>query len=191
MAATLTHDMLADLRKGIATIMLKKYPDDPDEFSFATLDFSTEEEIFTVKDSFTISEGDPSTDNLQIDQMNEIIESMITEGDYTMTGQIPSNAQALYEYFYESGAAITGIKGKTTTYTGKAFGAKKEVYCSVLVESESKKTAVAFARVRLVLSRPVLENSSTVGYATLNGYILANLGDGGNFAVLNGGTPTA
>lgn len=183
--------MLADLRKGIATIMLKAYPDDPGDFSFASLDFSTEEEIFTVKDSFAITEGDPTTEDLQIDQMNEIIESMVTEGEYSMTGQVPSNAKALYDYFYESGAAITGIKGKETTYTGQAYKAKKEVYCSVLVESESKKTAVAFARVRLVLSRPVLENSSTVGYATLNGYILANLGEGGNFAVLNNGTPTA
>lgn len=192
--------MLADMMKGNASISLLACPDSG-EVTLASLDFSDADQIFTIKDSFSISEGDPTTENTQIDQMDEIIDSQITEGDYAMTGQVPSNAQELFDYFYEAGkavgseaGAVTGIKGKdgTTTYVGKSYGGKKEVYCSVLVESQSKETAVVFARVRCVLSRPVMENTSTPGYCTFNGYILANLKEGeGNFAVLHKGVVSA
>ena len=197
MAATLTKTMLSDMMKGNAAISLLACPDSG-EVTLGSLDFSEADQIFTVKDSFSISEGDPTTENTQIDQMDEIIDSQITEGDYSMTGQVPSNATALFDYFYEAGKAVgsedttvTGIKGQGedgTTYVGKSYGGKKEVYCSVLVESQSRETAVVFARVRCVLSRPVQENTSTPGYCTFNGYILANLKDGeGNFAVLRKG----
>lgn len=197
MAATLTKAMLSDMMKGNAAISLLACPD-TGEVTLGSLDFSEADQIFTVKDSFSISEGDPTTENTQIDQMDEIIDSQITEGDYSMTGQVPSNATALFDYFYEAGKAVgsedttvTGIKGQGedgTTYVGKSYGGKKEVYCSVLVESQSRETAVVFARVRCVLSRPVQENTSTPGYCTFNGYILANLKDGeGNFAVLRKG----
>lgn len=194
--ATLDKTMLADMMKGNASISLLACPDSG-EVTLGSLDFSEADQIFTLKDSFAISEGDPTTENTQIDQMDEIIDSQITEGDYTMTGQVPSNAQELFDYFYEAGKAVgseagsvTGIKGQdgATTYVGKSYGGKKEVYCSVLVESQSKQTAVVFARVRCVLSRPVMENTSTPGYCTFNGYILANLKEGeGNFAVLHKG----
>ena len=197
MAATLTKAMLSDMMKGNAAISLLACPA-TGEVTLGNLDFSEADQIFTVKDSFSISEGDPTTENTQIDQMDEIIDSQITEGDYSMTGQVPSNATALFDYFYEAGkavgsedTAVTGIKGQGedgTTYVGKSYGGKKEVYCSVLVESQSRETAVVFARVRCVLSRPVQENTSTPGYCTFNGYILANLKDGeGNFAVLRKG----
>lgn len=198
--ATLTKTMLSDMMKGNASISLLACPDSG-EVTLGSLDFSAADQIFTVKDSFSISEGDPTTENTQIDQMDEIIDSQITEGDYSMTGQVPSNATALFDYFYEAGKAIgseegtvTGIKGQGedgTTYVGKSYGGKKEVYCSVLVESQSRETAVVFARVRCVLSRPVQENTSTPGYCTFNGYILANLKEGeGNFAVLRKGVAT-
>lgn len=204
--ATLTKTMLADIIRGNASISLLPLsemdpPADEGQVAFADLDFSQADQIFTIKDSFSISEGDPTTENTQIDQMDEIIDSQITEGDYTMTGQVPSNAQELFDFFYEAGqtvgseaGSVTGIKGQdgTTTYVGKSYGGKKEVYCSVLVESQSKQTAVVFARVRCVLSRPVLENTSNPGHCTFNGYILANLKEGeGNFAVLHKGEVSA
>lgn len=200
MPATLDKTMLADMMKGNASISLLACPASG-EVTLGSLDFSEADQIFTIKDSFAISEGDPTTENTQIDQMDEIIDSQITEGDYTMTGQVPSNAQELFDYFYEAGqtvgseaGSVTGIKGQgsTTTYVGKSYGGKKEVYCSVLVESQSKQTAVVFARVRCVLSRPVMENTSTPGYCTFNGYILANLKEReGNFAVLHKGEVSA
>ena len=140
--------------------------------------------------------GAPLTTEARIGAYYAVV-SGLPLGDYTMTGQVPSNAQELFDYFYEAGKAVgseagsvTGIKGQdgTTTYVGKSYGGKKEVYCSVLVESQSKQTAVVFARVRCVLSRPVMENTSTPGYCTFNGYILTNLKEGeGNFAVLHKG----
>lgn len=193
--------MLSDMMKGNAAISLLACPDSG-EVTLDSLDFSEADQIFTVKDSFSVSEGDPTTENTQIDQMDEIVDSQITEGDYSMTGQVPSNATDLFDYFYEAGktvgsesTTVTGIKGQGEdgpTYVGKSYGGKKEVYCSVLVESQSRETAVVFARVRCVLSRPVLENTSTPGYCTFNGYILANLKDGeGNFAVLRKGVATS
>ena len=105
MAATLTKTMLSDMMKGNAAISLLACPDSG-EVTLGSLDFSEADQIFTVKDSFSISEGDPTTENTQIDQMDEIIDSQITEGDYSMTGQVPSNATALFDYFYEAGKAV-------------------------------------------------------------------------------------
>ena len=114
MAATLTKAMLSDMMKGNAAISLLACPD-TGEVTLGSLDFSEADQIFTVKDSFSISEGDPTTENTQIDQMDEIIDSQITEGDYSMTGQVPSNATALFDYFYEAGKAVGS---EDTTVTG-------------------------------------------------------------------------
>lgn len=184
--ATLTKAMLADLMKGNAAISLLACPSDG-QVEYSDLDFSAADQIFTTKDSFTISEADPTVTNIQIDQLNEIIDSDIEEGEYTMNANIPSMASAVLDYFYNVGVTITGLKGQdgTTTYAGKSYQSRKEVYCSILVESASKKTAVCFARVKCVVNRPSRDDNSTPAYLKFTGTIGANLKAGeGNFAVL-------
>ena len=184
--ATLTKAMLADLHKGNAHISLVVCPSNG-QVDLTTLDFSSANQLFTLKDTFQLQPSDPTKTDTRIDQFNEIIDSMFEEGDYSMVGNIPSFSTALYDFFYTAGSSITAMKGQdgTTTYSGKGYLGRKEVYASVLVESESKKTAVCFARVRLTVSQPKSDDTTNPSYAQLNGAIVANLKAGeGNFAVL-------
>lgn len=178
--------MLADLMKGNASVSLLDCPANG-QVTLDGLDFEDADQIFTLENTLTITEGEPTQENTRIDQMKEIIDSMITEGDYTIAAQIPSCATALYDRFYNAGADVstTGITGPDgTVYKGKAYGDKKEVYCSVHVVSQSKQTAVTFARVRCTISRPNMDNTDSPGYASFYGYIVANLKEGeGNFVI--------
>ena len=186
MPATLTKAMLADLMKGNASISLLACPENG-EVTFSSLDFSSADQIFSVKDSFTLAPADPTVTNIQIDQNNEIIDTNIEEGDYVMNANIPSIASAVLDYFFNKGVAIAGMKGQdeTTEYSGQAYSDRKEVYCSILVESQSKKTAVAFARVRCFLNEPARDDNSNPAYLKFGGYIMSNLKEGeGKFAVL-------
>lgn len=182
---TLTKAMLADLMKGNAAISLFPCPDNG-AVSFSGLDFSGADQIFSTKDSFTIAPSDPSTTNIQIDQLDQIIDTEVEEGDYVMNANIPSIATELLDYFYEAGATGLTIPGQDgTSYSGKAYESRKDVYCSVLVESASKKTAVCFARVKCVVLPPARDDNSTPAYLKFSGYISANLKQNeGTFAVL-------
>ena len=105
-----------------------------------------------------------------------------------MAGQIPSVAAAVLDYFMTEAKEVTGVKGQDgkTTYAGKSYAvAPKEVLCSVLVESASKKTAIAFAKVKFVVSGVTMENAASAAFVAFNGDILANGAQGeGDFAVL-------
>lgn len=184
--AKLTKAMLADLMKGNAAISLLACPDNG-EVTFSALDFSDADQIFTTKDSFQIAPSDPTVTNLQIDQLNEIIDTDIEDGDYVINGNIPSIAQSVLSYFYEKKQDISAMKGQggDNTYDGASYGARKDLYLSILVESASKNTAICFARVRVVVNPPARDDNSTPAYLKFSGYINTNLKEGeGNFAVL-------
>ena len=93
-----------------------------------------------------------------------------------MTGNLPSVAQALLEYFFTSGQAtgtITG--GESSTYTGKGFMATPEIVeVTVLVESESKNTAILFPHVKMIVSKPKKDDNSNPAYLSFTGFILPN-----------------
>ena len=186
MPATLTKAMLADLHKGNASISLLACPA-TGQVTFADLDFSAADQIFTTKDSFTIADADPTITNIQIDQLNEIIDTDIEDGDYVINANIPSIATAVLDYFYNAGVTVTGLKGQdgTTTYGGKAYLGRKEVYVSILVESASKNTAVCFARVKCIVNKPSRDDNSNPAYLKFAGYVNTNLkANEGTFAVL-------
>lgn len=185
MAATLTKDMLQDLMKGNASISLLDCTDNG-QVEFANLDFTGADQIFSIKDSFTLAPADPTVTNIQIDQFNEIIDNMVEEGEYVMNANIPSIATAVLDFFYEKGAEIASMKGQDgDEYQGQAYAERKEKFASVLVESESRKTAIAFARVRIVVLPPSRDDNQNPAYLKFSGYISANLKEGeGNFAVL-------
>lgn len=191
--ATLTKAMLADMMKGNASISLLACPANG-QVTLSSLDFTAADQIFSVKNSFQLQPTDPTKTDLQIDQMDEIVDSTYTEGDYTMVANIPSQATALLDFFYNAGSSVTGVKGQdgSTTYAGKGYLDRKEVYCSVLVESASKKTSVLFARVRVTVNPPQNDDTDNPAYLRFNGVILANLkASEGNFAVLSKVTPSS
>lgn len=187
MATTLTKNMIDDLHKGMASISLKEY-DPTNGVTFSQLDFTGADQIFTLKDSFSITPSDPTTEEVKIDQKDQTIDTTVSTGEYKMAGQIPSVASALLDYFMTpTKTAITGVKGQEgTVYAGKSYYAEpKEVIVTVMVESASKKTAIVFAKVKFVVAGVSMENASTPAYLSFNADILANGKDGeGDFAVL-------
>lgn len=188
--ATLTKAMLADLHKGNATIKMVACPASG-EVAFtgsSALTFSGADELYTLKGTLNIAPSDATLNDIQIDQMDEIIDTDVNMEDYTITGNVPSNSTALYDYFFDVGKTVSQMVSGDTgiTYDGKSyFNASKEVYVSVLVQSESKKTAVAFARVRAIALPPTQDDSDNPAYMKFTGRILHNLKAGeGDFAVL-------
>lgn len=183
--ATLTKTMLEDLHKGMASISLVTYPSGGVDFD--TLDFKGADQIFTIKDSFSLTPSDATTEEIKIDQRDEVIDTTVTKGEWTMAGNIPSVATELLEYFFTKGQTIASLIGQDgDTYAGAGFFSEaKEVICSVLIESASKKTAIAFARVKFVVNGVSIEGTDTPSYLAFTGSVLANTMAGkGDFAVL-------
>ena len=184
--ATLKKEMLEDLHKGMTALTLKAYPDGG--VAFEGLTFENEDQIFTIKDSFNLTPSDPTPEEIKIDQNDETIDSTTEAGEYTMSGQIPSVATEVLDYFMNSVKSVEGIKGYDgkTTYAGKTYdNGNKEVIASVMIESASKKTAIVFARVKFVVSGVAIENASGLAYVPFTATILGNTKEGeGAFAVL-------
>lgn len=174
MSATLTKAMLDDLHKGNAAISLLPYV--AGGVSLEGLNFADADQIFTEQDTFTLSPSDPSTNAFKIDQNDEAIDFDFENGDWTINGNIPSFATAVFDYFFEDGETITtGVTGQNgTKYTGKGYGEAKEVEVSVLVESKSEKTAIVLGHVKLVANPPAIDDHQKPGYVKLVGYVLAN-----------------
>lgn len=170
--ATLTAAMLDDLHRGCAAISLLPYSSG---VNLATIDFEGADQIFTLKDTFQINQADPTTEEIKIDQGNRTIDVDTETGEFNITGQIPSVATALFDFFYSQALATAAAKGQTgVSYTGKTyFNTPKEVQCSVLVESQSKKTAVGFANVKFAAVMVNDDNSKPL-YLKFTGTVLLN-----------------
>ena len=172
--SSLTHAMLDDLHIGNASLSLLAY--DAAGVNIATMDFSAGGHIFTLEDTFNLSADDPSSSDIRIDQHREVIDVAIDKGgNWVMTGNIPSQAQAVFDEFYEAGIASAVTGGEGDSYTGKGYQATPNVVeVSVLAESESKNTAILFPHVKMVLSRPKKDDNSNPLYMTFTGFILPN-----------------
>ena len=182
--ATLTHAMLNDLHIGNASLSLLPYSPTGVDIT-SGLDFSAADQIFTLEGTFNLTSDDPSSNDIRIDQHQEVIDTQIEKGgNWQMTGNIPSVAAELLGYFYDAGATIaagsvstpTGVKGaEGTFYTGKGFMASpNEVEVTILAESESKNTAILFPHVKLIVSKPKKDDNTNPAYLSFLGYILPN-----------------
>lgn len=187
-AATLTKAMLNDLQRGCAAISLLGY--EGGVSSFASLDFEAADQIFSIKDSFNIAKADPSVTEIKIDQGDTTIDTDTEEGEWTISANIPTVAQAALEYFFTKGETIsTSVKGQLgNAYArGQAFfSTPKEVHVTMMVESASKKTAVVFAHVKMTVGLSNDDNTNPM-YLKLSGNILTNAettGLVGDWAVL-------
>lgn len=195
--------MLDDLHIGNASLSLLAYNPAGIDLS-AGMDFSSADQIFTLEGSFNLTADDPNGTDIRIDQHREVIDTNIEKGgNWRMTGNIPSIAQALLEYFFTEGAtiaagtagAVKGVKGSDGAfYTGKAFLSTPEtIEVSVLVESESKNTAILFPHVKMVVSPVKKDDNTNPAYLSFVGFILPNPGQtssaaSGDFAVLKAAT---
>lgn len=184
MPATLTHAMLEDLHIGNACLSLLPYPAGGLDIT-AGVDFSAADKIYTLEGTFNLECDDPSSSDIKIDQHQEVIDVQLDKGgNWRMTGNIPSVAVALLEYFFTEGATIaagslaskTGVKGcEGTYYTGKGFLASPEIIeVSVLAESESKNTAILFPHVKMIVSKPKKDDNANPAYLSFVGFVLPN-----------------
>lgn len=189
MAATLKKTMLEDLHKGSTSISIIPYT--AGGVDFTSLSFAEADQLFTLAGSFTLSPEDAETNPIKIDQLDETIDFDMNEGNWQVNGNIPSISEAVLSYFYEEGAAIAKgseiIGPDNTKYIGKSYGKAKFVEVSMLFVSESKKTAIALARVKLAVNPPAIDDMDTPAYLKMTGYVLVNP-KGGKFSVLKAET---
>ena len=187
MAATLTSAMKDDLATGNAKILLAIYA----AGGLTDTTFTGADEIYTTKDTFKITEGDPTYSAIELDQMGgEKIGNIVTSGETTVEGTIPFSAVELFDYFYNkaSSSAVTlatGIVSGTSTYktgTNYSFN-KKVVKVKMFVESYSKNTALVFHNVDLVVTLIQDSVNSTPLGLKLSGRIYED-GANGAFAKL-------
>lgn len=197
--ATLTHAMLDDLHIGNASLSLLDYSASGVDIT-SGLDFSSADQIFTLEGTFNLECDDPSSTDIKIDQHQEVIDVQIDKGgNWRMTGNIPSIAEALLNKFYTEGSAISagtssavkGVKGSDGAfYTGQGYMATPEaIELTILAESESKNTAILFPHVKMIVSKPKKDDNTNPAYLSFTGYILPNPYKSGNnyvgdFAVL-------
>lgn len=184
--ATLTHAMLDDLHIGNAAISLLNYTSGGVDITDPTkTNFSSADQIYTLEGTFNLETDDPSQSDIKIDQHQEVIDVQIEKGgNWRMTGNIPSIAQAVLAKFYNAGATIgtgtasssTSVTGaESTKYSGKGFMATpNEVEVTVLVESESKNTAILFPHVKMIVSKPKKDDNTNPAYLSFVGYVLPN-----------------
>lgn len=179
MAQVLTHADLAALFKGSCKVSILPY--NATELAagskaLAAANFSAADEVYTLKDSLSLSPDDPTTDSIRIDQKNEVIDYSFEEGDWKFDALLPYVAETVLTYLFNSTGGDVTITGKNSvTYKGKGLTDIKPFYAQVLFESEDQSVAIAFGRVHLYANYPahgnVVTETMNIG---LHGDILSN-----------------
>lgn len=108
---TLTKAALDKVFVGISKIQLAPIG------TLTATTFDNADEIFTVKDSVTFSQAQPSKTEIKVDQFSAPVAAIYEAGEFTLTGQIPSIAKEILKYFFSvngtAAPAITGFKAGT------------------------------------------------------------------------------
>lgn len=143
MAATLNKEMLDTVMMGIASIKLTKQTG-----TLTATTFDDADEIFTTRDSLSITQSAPTKTEIKVDQFDTAIAVAYEPGEFTITGQIPSVAKELLDYFFEttgSPTAITGYKSATGVEAKT-----KPVSATMLIESQDKSAGIVFMNTEFV-----------------------------------------
>ncbi len=177
MAHTLTEAMKQDLHIGNSQLAFLAY--NPGTTTYTTpTDFTDAEVLYTLEGTLNFDEGSPSTNPIRLDQKYEVIDNEFSEDqEYTITGDIPSINLNLMSYFFEEGAAVSGVKSPDGdfTYAGKAYGAAKTKEVVMLAVSQSKKTAVILNHVKMRLTRPKGSDNTSPKVMSFTGVCVADV----------------
>lgn len=109
MAATLTQAYLSKVFKGISKICIV-----PVSTAYSATVFDGADELFTLKDSVSFSQAQPSKTEILVDQRTAPIAAAYEPGEFTITASIPSVAQEVLKYFFvenKAGAPYGNITG--------------------------------------------------------------------------------
>lgn len=181
MAATLTDAQKKDLMTGNAKVLLVEQTDILTDTTFADAD-----ELYTIKDSLSIVENEPTKTPIQIDQNGgETIDNVYENGETLITGSAPTAAMEIFDYFYTKSknqpTMGTGVEIDGTTYTkGSAYDLeKRHRKVSMVIISQSRKTAIAFMNVDLFAVFNWSNVNSTPTGVNFTGTVLGNGSNGG------------
>lgn len=166
--AKLDKEQLSSLIGGISKIKLVSQTG-----TVTATMFDDADEIYTVRDSVSIEQSEPSKTEIKVDQMDSAIAAFYEPGDFTITGQIPSMAKDVLDYFFETNStaasAITGYGAGT----GLEVSSKK-VKATMLIESADKQMAVAFMNVEFVARFSWSSTSTSLMNISFTATVLAN-----------------
>lgn len=188
MAATLTEAMLKDLMVGNAGIRIVEQVGTLTDTTFDDAD-----QIFTTEGTLNIAQGDPTKTEIKIDQSDLAIDTSYTSGEFPITGTVPSSAIPLFDYFYNKStiqptltSGITSVDGTTKYKQASGYNLdNKRKKVTMLVESQSKKTAVVFMNVDMVVSLNWGDVKTNPLGLNFNGTVLKNTTEGqSDFVIL-------
>lgn len=181
MAATLTEAILKDIEMGNASVRLVEQTDNITDTTFDDAD-----QIFTTEGTLQIQQAEATKTEFKIDQKDAAVAVNYESGEFTINGTVPSSAIPLFDYFYNKSSnqpalttGITSVDGsaKYTEAYGYDLDAKRKKV-TMLVESQSKKTAIIFTNVEMVTSLNWGEVKTTPIGLTFTGTVLAASGTG-------------
>lgn len=154
MATTLTKAMLDKVYKGISSIHITEVKP-----ITATM-FDGADELFTLKDSVSFSQSEPSKTEINVDQFSAPIAATYDAGEFTISAVVPSVAKEVLEYFYTKNAAtITPITGFTT---GTAIDlTSKVVNVSLKMVNDSGDMAIVIPNCEIIANMDWSDTSSS------------------------------
>lgn len=188
MAATLTDEILKDLAIGNSSIKMVEQTD-----TLTATTFDEADRIFTTEGTLNIAQGDPTKTDVKIDQSDLAIDTSYTAGEFTITGTVPSSAIALFDYFYNKStsqptitAGITASDGTTKYNSAAAYNLdNKRKKVTMLLESQSNKTAIVFMNVDMIVSINWNDVKTSPLGLNFTGTVLRNSSEGkGDFVIL-------
>lgn len=180
MAATLTAEMLKDIEMGNASVRLVEQTDTITDTTFDDAD-----QIFTTEGTLQISQAEATKTEFKIDQRDAAVAVNYESGEFNVNGTVPSSAIPLFDYFYNKSGSqptlttgITSVDGATkyTEANGYDLDAKRKKV-TMLVESQSKKTAIIFTNVELVTALNWGDVKTTPIGLTFTGTVMASAKD--------------
>lgn len=159
MAATLTKEALDKVFVGISKIQLAPIG------TLAITSFDDADEIFTVKDSVSFSQAQPTKTEINVDQFTAPIAATYEQGEFTITGNIPSVAKEILEYFFSVNAAtpplITGFTEGTAVDLNQ-----KIVNAMVKITNNAGDMAIVIPRCEFICNFD-WSSTSTTAFATM------------------------
>lgn len=180
-ASDITRSILNAQFKGQTCVRFVEQTDTITDATFANAGL-----LFTEKDSFSLVQADPTRTDIKIDQGDETIDTAVENGEFTVSGSIPSFDVKVFKLFYPEAATqptittgITGIDGTTKFDSVTAFDfAPKELDVTMWVESANKKYAYILTHVRLTAVMNHDSVSTTLFTLNFTGTVLKPRTDG-------------
>lgn len=177
-SSTLTKDLLAQLARGISSTKILPVASSG-AVTMSSLDFTAAGLLFSIEGSLNIDWGEPTIEEIKVDQNQEAIAIDVEKGDITFSANYPTIAQAaIAEFFKADNTSVTVTADTSTQYQGKGFFlAPKETEVTMMIEDQDQKFAVIFARIALT-ARAQYDSDQRIWYIALSGRVLANLASG-------------